>query len=230
MDIHVGDAHVTGDVRSLWRKASARHTKTGKSNEPSLLLGLTGGIGAGKTTISQVFAKCGCVIADGDLIAREIVEPGTPALKEIHVRFGSSVMTTDGALNRGELARIAFSDPKGLSDLNAITHPRIRARAAQILASTPPGGIGIYDAAVLLEAGMSGMVDGIIVVTAPLQHRIARLIERGMTEEQAHERMAHQMSDTERLTHSDIHISNAGTINDLRTSALLTFEALMRQS
>lgn len=227
MDIHVGDAHASGDIRALWRKADDRHAKTGKAGDASLILGLTGGIGAGKSTISQVLAKCGCVIADGDTIAREIVEPGTPALKEIHVRFGSTVIT-DGALNRAELARIVFSDPQGLSDLNAITHPRIRARAAQILASTPPGGIGIYDAAVLLEAGMAAMVDGIIVVTAPLQHRLARLIERGMTQEQATERMAHQMTDSERLSHSDIHIDNSGTINDLRTCALLTFEALVR--
>ncbi|MDO5719588.1 MAG: dephospho-CoA kinase [Actinomycetaceae bacterium] len=229
MDVRIGQTRITGDVRSLWRKANARQAKSGKAGEPSLLLGLTGGIGAGKSTVSEVLGKCGCVVADGDVIARAIVEPGTAALREIHVRFGSSVIN-DGALNRSELARIVFSDPQALADLNAITHPRIRARANQILATAAPGGIGIYDAAVLLEAGMSSMVDGIIVVTAPCGRRLSRLVERGMTKDQAQERMANQMSDAERLTHADIHVDNSGTIHELRNSTVLMYEALVHAS
>lgn len=229
MNIAVGGARARGNVAGMRRRALQRLCQPNALGAPALLLGLTGGIGSGKSAVTSVFERCGCTVADADAIARDIVEPGTPALREIHVRFGSQVIE-DGGLNRAELARIVFADPQALADLNAITHPRIRASAAQILASTPPGGVGVYDAAVLLEAGMASMVDGIIVVTAPTRQRLLRLVERGMTKDQALDRMDNQMSDTERLSRADIHIDNSGSLVDLRACATEVYESLLHES
>lgn len=229
MDITVGGAHALGNIAGMRRRALQRLSRSSACGAPGLILGLTGGIGSGKSAVTSVLEQCGCTVADADIIARQIVEPGTAALRQIHVRFGRQVIQ-DGGLNRAELARIVFSDPQALADLNAITHPRIRARAAQILAETPPGGVGIYDAAVLLEAGMASMVDGLIVVTAPPRQRVLRLVERGMSKEQALERMGNQMSDSERLRQADIHIDNGGSLSDLRTCAVKMYELLLHES
>ncbi|MDO5729729.1 MAG: dephospho-CoA kinase [Actinomycetaceae bacterium] len=229
MNITVGGARLTGSMTALRRSALDRLSGLRSKGPKALIIGVTGGIGSGKSSLTAVLSQCGATVADADIIAREIVEPGTPALREIHVRFGSSVMDGD-TLNRQKLGKIVFSDPQALADLNAITHPRIRARAAQILASTPSGHVGIYDAAVLLEAGMASMVDGVIVVTAPPRQRLTRLVERGMTRDHARQRIAHQMKDSERLAHADIHFDNAGSLGDLRACGVKLYEVLLEQA
>ena len=116
---------------------------------------LTGGIGSGKSTVASVFAALGAIVVDADLIAREIVAPGMPALAQIVRRFGSGVLQSDGWLDRAALAGIVFGDPGALADLNAITHPAIAARSAELMAAAPTGSVVVYDMPLLVEQGIT---------------------------------------------------------------------------
>ena len=178
-------------------------------------IGLTGGIGAGKSAVTKVWREMGATIADGDVIARQIVQPGTQALAQIIQRFGTEV-APGGVLDRASLASIVFHDEAALAYLNEITHPRIRARALEILESAPIDGLAVYDAAVLIEANMTHMVDAVAVVVADEQDRVARLTGmRGMDEQDARRRIANQMSDAQRREHASIIIENEGSLADL---------------
>lgn len=180
-----------------------------------LWIGLTGGIGAGKSAVTNVWREMGATIADGDVIAREIAGPDTDALAQIIQRFGSEV-APGGVLNRASLASIVFHDEKALADLNEITHPQIRARALEILEAAPNDGLAVYDAAVLIEANMTHMVDAVAVVVADEQDRVARLTGmRGMDERDARRRIANQMSDAQRREYASIVIENEGSLADL---------------
>ena len=180
-----------------------------------LWIGLTGGIGAGKSAVTNVWREMGATVADGDVIAREIAGPGTEGLAHIIQRFGSEVAPA-GVLNRASLASIVFHDEKALADLNEITHPRIRARALEILEAAPNDGLAVYDAAVLIEANMTHMVDAVAVVVADEQDRVARLTGmRGMDARDARRRIANQMSDAKRREHASIIIENEGSLADL---------------
>lgn len=193
----------------------------------ALWLGLSGGIGSGKSAVTKVWQDMGATIADADIIAREIVAPGTEGLSEIIDRFGPDI-APDGVLDRAGLAAIVFSDEDVLADLNAITHPRIRARATEILESAPVGSIAIYDAAILIEAKMMHTVDAIAIVVADLQERVARLVtNRGMSEVDARNRIANQMSDDERRQHASIVLENHGTLADLDYVARKVYETLL---
>lgn len=178
-------------------------------------IGLTGGIGAGKSAVTNVWREMGATIADGDVIARQIVQPGTQALAQIVARFGTQVAPA-GVLDRAALASIVFRDEAALADLNEITHLRIRERALQIMEEAPTEGLAVYDAAVLIEAGMTNMVDTVAVVVADEQDRLARLTgARGMSEEDARQRIANQMSDAKRREQAGIIVENNGSLADL---------------
>ncbi|MBS6102502.1 MAG: dephospho-CoA kinase [Actinomyces sp.] len=180
-----------------------------------LWIGLTGGIGAGKSAVTNVWREMGATVADGDVIARTIAGPGTEGLAHIIQRFGSEV-APGGVLNRASLASIVFNDEAALADLNEITHPQIRARALEILEAAPIDGLAVYDAAVLIEAKMTHMVDAVAVVVADEQDRVARLTGmRGMDEQDARRRIMNQMSDAERRKHASIIIENEGSLADL---------------
>lgn len=195
--------------------------------ERALWLGLSGGIGAGKSAVTKAWKDMGATIADADIIAREIVEPGTDGLAQIVDRFGPEV-APGGVLDRAGLAAIVFSDEDALADLNAITHPRIRARALEILESAPADGLGVYDAAVLIEANMTHMVDAVAIVVADEAERVKRLVEnRGMSEDDARKRIASQMSDEDRKAHASIVLENHGTLGDLDYVARQLYEALI---
>lgn len=191
-----------------------------------LWIGLTGGIGAGKSAVTNVWRGMGATIADGDVIAREITGPDKDALAHIIQRFGSEV-APGGVLNRASLASIVFHDEAALADLNAITHPRIRARALEILEAAPNDGLAVYDAAVLIEAKMTHMVDAVAVVVADEQDRVARLTGmRGMDKQDARRRIMNQMSDTERRKHASIIIENEGSLADLDCVARELYQML----
>lgn len=193
----------------------------------ALWIGLSGGIGAGKSAVTKAWRDMGATIADADVIAREIVEPGTEGLAQIVDRFGSQI-APGGVLNRAGLAAIVFSDEDALADLNAITHPRIRARAVEILESAPVDGLGVYDAAVLIEAKMTHMVDAVAIVVADQQERVDRLVwNRGMSEDDARKRIASQMSDEDRRTYASIVLENHGTLGDLDYVARKLYETLV---
>ena len=178
-------------------------------------IGLTGGIGTGKTTATKALAGRGALVADADEIAREVVERGSEGLRLIVERFGGRVLMEDGSLDRGALARIVFSDEAARRDLEAITHPLIARRAAEILSGAPCGGLAVYDVPLLVETGMAPIFDAVLVVEAPLEVRLARLAERGIDEEDARARIASQASDLERRAVASIIIENAGTAEEL---------------
>lgn len=183
-------------------------------------IGLTGGIGSGKTTVAQMLAERGAVVIDADAISRELVEPGSPALAELAAAFGPGIMRSDGSLDRGALARLAFAEPEGTERLNAVMHPRIRAESQRRLAAAAShgdAGVVVYDMPLLLETGQQSLVDLVLVVDVPEETQLARAVgERGLDTDDVRRRMAVQVSRAERLAAADIVIDNAGSLEATR--------------
>ena len=176
-----------------------------------LRVGLTGGIGSGKSLVAELLRALGAVVVDADLVARDVVEPGTPALAEIAQRFGTGVIRPDGALDRPALAEIVFRDSHALADLNAITHPRIAERSAELIAAAPDGAVVVYDMPLLVENGLAAAYDVVLVVDCPDDVRLQRLVRlRGMDPADARARMAAQASRQERLDVADFVVDNSG--------------------
>lgn len=181
------------------------------------LIGLTGGIASGKSLVSARFAELGAHIVDADVLAREVVEPGTPALAAIAEHFGRSVIAPDGTLDRPALAAIIFADPAEREKLNAITHPAVWKRAKELFAAAPDNAVVVYDVPLLVEGAKGRQLDFdlVVVVNASTETRLHRLMElRGMTREEAMHRLNSQASDTERLAVADVVINNNGTMEE----------------
>jgi dephospho-CoA kinase len=178
------------------------------------LIGLTGGIGSGKSTIARRLAEHGAHIIDADLVAREVVEPGTSTLAEIVSLFGSHILTSDGSLNRGVLGEIAFNDPDKLIKLNSIVHPAVHARTKELFSQAPADSVVIYDVPLLVETRNEYVFDEIIVASAPVSVRIERLMEhRGMMESEATARIQSQAPEEERLKIASYVIDTSGDIS-----------------
>lgn len=172
---------------------------------------LTGGIGSGKSSVSRLFVDHGAVVIDADQISRDLVRPGEPALSEILARFGSDLLLPDGQLDRASLADLVFTDVENLADLNAIMHPRIARRTAELLDAATPDSVVVYDMPLLVENDALQGWDSIIVVQAPREVRIQRLLAgRGMGREDVAARMAAQVSDEERRAVANMVIDNSG--------------------
>ena len=181
------------------------------------LIGLTGGIASGKSTIASRLAELGAVVVDADRIAREVVEPGTPALAEIAATFGPGVIAADGSLDRPALGAIVFADPEQREKLNAITHPAVWRRARELFEQAAKDDVVVYDVPLLVEGAKGRQLDFdlIVVVNASTDTRLHRLMElRGMTREEAMHRLNSQASDTERLAVADVVIDNNGTVEE----------------
>jgi dephospho-CoA kinase len=181
------------------------------------MVGLTGGIGAGKSAVARRLAELGALVIDSDQLAREVVRGGTPGFDEVVAAFGESVVGPDGELDRPALGRIVFDDPDKRARLEQIVHPRVRARAAEIVAAAPPDAIVVNDVPLLVEAGLAAAYDLVVVVLAPADVRLERLVsERGLDPEHARARMAAQASDEQRRAVADVVIENDGPLDDLR--------------
>jgi dephospho-CoA kinase len=181
-----------------------------------LRVGLTGGIGAGKSEVSARLAAQGAVVIDADAIAREVVEPGTDGLAQVVEAFGREVLLADGSLDRARLGEIVFADQELLARLNAIVHPRVAARMAELERAAGPGAIVVHDVPLIAENGLAGAYDVVVVVDAPPRVQIDRLVRRrGMSREQATARMAAQASRKQRLAVADIVIDNSGSLAEL---------------
>lgn len=180
-------------------------------------VGLTGGIGSGKSTVSALLAERGAIVVDADAIARAIVEPGEPALSEIAEAFGAEVIGSDGALDRARLAALVFGDPDALERLNAITHPRIAQRSAEMIAQAPTDAVVVYDMPLLVEQGPDALTgwDHIAVVDCPDDVRLGRLVARGMDADDARRRMASQATREERIAVADTVIDNSRDLASL---------------
>lgn len=178
-------------------------------------VGLTGGVGAGKSTVAKLLAERGAVIIDADAIAREVVEPGTPGFTAVVDAFGAGVVGPDGALDRPKLASIVFADEAQRSRLNAIVHPLVGERTAQLMHAAPEGAVVVYDVPLLVESGLAGGFDFVLVVEASEATRLARLAARGMPEKDARSRIAAQASDEQRRAVADAVLRNDGSLDDL---------------
>lgn len=178
-----------------------------------LKVGLTGGIGSGKSEVSRLLASYGAVVVDADAIAREVVEPGTPGLAAVVAEFGEDVLGSDGTLNRPKLGAVVFADPARLAALNAIVHPLVGSRSAELEAAAGPEDIVVHDVPLLTENGLAPLYDVVVVVDASPATQIDRLVRlRGMTEDEVRSRMAAQADREERLAVADVVIDNDGPL------------------
>jgi dephospho-CoA kinase len=180
-----------------------------------LRIGLTGGIGSGKSTVSALLASRGAVIVDADRLAREVVERGTPGLAAVVEAFGDRVLAADGSLDRQALAAVVFSDPEARTRLDGIVHPLVRARAKELAGAAPPDAVVVHDVPLLVETGQAASYDLVVVVEADPATRVERLVRRGLTAEDARARMAAQASDEERRAVADVVLDNSGTVEEL---------------
>jgi dephospho-CoA kinase len=181
-----------------------------------LRVGLTGGIGSGKSEVSKRLAAQGAVIIDADAIAREVVAAGTDGLAEVVEAFGPEILRADGQLDRPRLGDIVFADPALRGKLNAIVHPRVGARMAELERGAGPGAIVVHDVPLIAENGLASGYDLVVVVDVPPRIQVERLVRyRGMTREQAQARMAAQASREQRLAIAGIVIDNSGSLAEL---------------
>ena len=182
-----------------------------------LSVGLTGGIGAGKSEVSRLLVECGAVLIDADRIAREVVEPGTPGLAAVVEEFGDDVLTGDGRLDRPRLGSVVFADPVRLAALNSIVHPLVGARSRELESAAAEDAVVVHDVPLLTENGLAPLYDVVVVVDASPETQLDRLVRlRGMTEADARARMAAQATREQRLAVADIVIDNDVPLELLR--------------
>ncbi|WP_405936267.1 dephospho-CoA kinase [Streptomyces sp. NBC_00726] len=196
-----------------------------------LNVGLTGGIGAGKSEVSRLLVGHGAVLIDSDRIAREVVEPGTPGLAAVAEEFGPGILTPDGALDRPALGAIVFADPDRLAALNAIVHPLVRERSAELEKAAGPDSVVVHDVPLLTENGLAPLYDLVIVVDAAPETQLDRLVRlRGMTEEDARARMAAQATREQRRAVADLVIDNDGPVEELTARVREVWSELSRRA
>jgi len=181
-----------------------------------LRVGLTGGIGSGKSTVADELARRGAVIIDADQLAREVVEPGTPGLAQIVARFGNRVLI-DGRLDRAALAKIVFADPQVRQELESIIHPAVRRRAAELEAAAPSRSIVVHVIPLLVETGQAANFDVVVVVDVGSETQLDRLLTRAeLSAEEARSRIAAQANRAQRLAAADVVLDNNGSLVDLQ--------------
>jgi dephospho-CoA kinase len=200
-----------------------------------LRVGLTGGIGAGKSTVAARLSEHGAVVLDSDKIAREVVAVGTEGLAEVVAAFGRAVLTPAGDLDRAALAKIVFADEEARTRLNSIVHPRVRTRSAELVATAAQDAITVHDVPLLVETGLAPAFHLVLVVHAPVEARVRRLVARGMSEGDARARIASQASDEQRRAAADVWLDNSGwpeeveaAVDALWAERLVPFEANVR--
>ena len=190
-------------------------------------VGLTGGVASGKSTVSAMLRDLGAVVVDADLLAREVVAPGTEGLAEIVAAFGDKVLTPDGELDRPAMGAIVFGDEEARRRLEAIIHPRVRQRSAELEAAAGPDAVVVHDIPLLAETGQAGTFDAVVVVDVPVETQVERMVRlRGMTEAEAKARISAQATREQRLAVATHVIDNTGTVEDLRDRVAEVFEEL----
>lgn len=190
-------------------------------------VGLTGGIASGKSTVSTILRELGAVVIDADLLAREVVARGTPGLAAVVEEFGPEILTADGELDRPKMGALVFGDEEKRRRLEAIVHPLVFERYAEMEAAAPDDGIVVHDIPLLVESGRAAEFDVVIVVDAPTEVQVERMVrDRGWTEEEARSRIAAQATRDERRAVATYVIDNTGTREDLRTRITEVFAEL----
>ena len=202
-----------------------------------LRVGLTGGTGAGKSTVARRLDELGAVVVDADVLAREVLAPGTQGLAEVVAAFGADVQRGDGSLDRAALARVAFASDHSRRELEAITHPRIAARTRELFAAAAPDAVVVHDVPLLVEKAMGAAYHLVVVVDAPVEVRVARLAQRGMAPDDARARIQAQATDEQRRAAADVWLDNLtgeadlhAAVDALWTQRLVPFERNVRTS
>ncbi|MEU7396064.1 dephospho-CoA kinase [Streptomyces albogriseolus] len=196
-----------------------------------LTVGLTGGIGAGKSEVSRLLVRHGAVLIDADRIAREVVEPGTPGLAAVVEAFGEEILAEDGSLDRPRLGALVFSDPEKLATLNSIVHPLVGARSRELEEAAPEDAVVVHDVPLLTENGLAPLYDVVIVVDASPGTQLDRLVRlRGMSEEDARARMAAQATREQRRAVADIVIDNDVPLDALERRVEEVWADLVRRA
>ncbi len=190
-------------------------------------IGLTGGIASGKSVVAGLLAGLGAVIIDADVLAREAVAPGTPGLAAVKARFGPAVLGAEGVLDRAALGEVVFADPAARADLEAIIHPEVRRRAAELEAAAGADAVVVHDIPLLVETGQARVFDLVVVVDADPETQLSRLMMRnGLTREQAQARLAAQAGRAERLAAAGLVIHNDGTLTELARAVAAAWPAI----
>jgi dephospho-CoA kinase len=193
-------------------------------------VGLTGGVASGKSTVAAILRDLGALVVDADVLAREVVAPGTPGLAAVVAAFGPEVLAPDGSLDRARLGAVVFADPARRADLEQIIHPLVRARAAEIEAQAPPGTLVVHDIPLLVETGQAEDFDAVIVVDVPEELQVERAVrERGWNAEEARARIAAQADREERRAAATHLVDNSGTTEDLRHRVAEVFGELTEE-
>ena len=191
-------------------------------------VGLTGGVASGKSTVSAMLRDLGAVVVDADLLAREVVAPGTEGLAEIVAAFGPGVLTPDGALDRPAMGARVFAEDDARRRLEAIIHPRVRQRGAELEAAAGPGAVVVHDIPLLAETGQGAAFDAVVVVDVPVETQVERMMSaRGMTRAEAEARVAAQASREQRRAVATYVVDNTGTLEDLRERVTEVFEEIV---
>ena len=196
-----------------------------RTQGPSLFLALSGGIGAGKSTIANVLRGLGVFVVDADQLAREVLSPSHPVYEAVLANFGTDLTLPDRSLDRHLLAQRAFSSPESTLLLNSLTHPAISALAWERLKSAPQGSCALYDVPLLTTYEDASLFDVVIMVSAPEEVRVSRLISRGLSEEDARSRIRSQISDIERRKLASIWVENHGNQEDLADVSIQLYTA-----
>jgi dephospho-CoA kinase len=194
-------------------------------------VGLTGGIASGKSTVSAILAELGAVVIDADLLAREVVARGTPGLAAVAEEFGPEVLTPEGDLDRAAMGALVFADPDARRRLEAIVHPLVHRRSAELEAAAPEDTVVVHDIPLLAEVGRAGSFDAVVVVDAPAEVQVQRMVEdRGWTREEAESRIAAQATRDQRLAIATYVVDNTGSLDDLRRQVEAIHEDLSRRA
>lgn len=196
-----------------------------------MIVGLTGGIATGKSTVARMFGELGARVIDFDALARKAVEPGKPAWQEIIEHFGAGVLNPDGTINRRELGRLVFDDPQKLKKLNQIVHPRVFAldrEETEEIRQQDPRAIIVKEIPLLLEAGAARGVDRVVVVYASPQAQLQRLLSRGLTEEEALKRIKAQAPLDQKVRLADYVITNEGSLEETRRQVEEVYAKLLK--
>ncbi len=181
-----------------------------------MYLGLSGGIGSGKSTVSKILSDLGAVVIDADVIAKEVLLPGTAGFESAVSTFGSTFLDNEGTIDRKRLAKLVFENPKELAKLEAIVHPAVVARVAEIRNSLSESAVVVYDTPLMFDKQLQGQFDKVLMVVSDKELRRARLLERGLELGDIEARMANQATDEQRVTIADFVIENNGTLERLR--------------
>jgi dephospho-CoA kinase len=193
-------------------------------------VGLTGGIGAGKSTVADLFSKRGAVVIRSDELARQVIEPQTPGFKQVTSRFGNEIVNDEGNIDRAKLAQVVFNDDVALKDLENIVHPLVRERTNQLMSEQTSETIIVNEIPLLLEKKMESLFDFLVIVISSEKNRLERLSQKGVLEEQAKARMAKQVNDQDRKAAADFLIVNDGNLDQLETDVQKIWQTLQERN